>query len=111
MQSTVFRTFQGWLAMSETAPTQGTLKVFPDVLLSNAYIIMRPFFRPVVSSDSQDFLDPRNWEYGEAMLAKFLQCYSNSDVLETYRLRNSTGYMEPMVALPDRVPLRHCIRI
>ncbi|KAF5379767.1 hypothetical protein D9615_005720 [Tricholomella constricta] len=62
-QSSVFRTFQGWLAMSETAPTQGTLKVFPDVHLSNAYIILRPFFRPTVSADSAGFLDASNWEF------------------------------------------------
>jgi len=49
--------------MSETAPTQGTLKVFPDVLLSNTYIILRPFFRPVASADLQNPMDPRNWEY------------------------------------------------
>jgi len=62
-QSTVFRTFQGWLAISETAPTQGTLKVFPDVLLSNAYIILRPFFKPSVGPDSKDLLDAKNWEF------------------------------------------------
>ncbi|KAJ3832032.1 hypothetical protein F5878DRAFT_635685 [Lentinula raphanica] len=62
-QASVFRTFQGWLAMSETAPTQGTLKVFPDVLLSNAYIILRPFFCPLVPVDSPEILDPKNWEY------------------------------------------------
>ncbi|KAF8823802.1 hypothetical protein HHX47_DHR9000110 [Lentinula edodes] len=63
LQASVFRTFQGWLAMSETAPTEGTLKVFPDVLLSNAYIILRPFFRPLVSVDSAEILDPNNWSY------------------------------------------------
>ncbi|EAU85169.2 DUF1479 domain-containing protein [Coprinopsis cinerea okayama7 len=61
-QSSVFRTFQGWLAMSETAPTEGTLKVFPDVHLSNAYIILRPFFRPLVSPNSPDIRHPKNWE-------------------------------------------------
>ncbi|KAF5342342.1 hypothetical protein D9611_001342 [Ephemerocybe angulata] len=60
-QSTVFRTFQGWLAMSETGPGEGTLKTFPDVLLSNAYIILRPFFRPIGSGDA--LLDPKNWEF------------------------------------------------
>ncbi|KAJ7861122.1 hypothetical protein B0H14DRAFT_3863581 [Mycena olivaceomarginata] len=55
--SNVFRTFQGWLALSKTAPGQGTLKVFPDVLLSNAYIILRPFFRPLVPLDSKEILD------------------------------------------------------
>ncbi|KAG2132943.1 hypothetical protein DEU56DRAFT_902220 [Suillus clintonianus] len=77
-QTTVFRTFQGWLAIrsnflslsldtkvdidsSETAPTQGTLKIFPDVLLSNAYTILRPFFRPTVPLGSKDILNPKNW--------------------------------------------------
>ncbi|KAJ7666280.1 hypothetical protein B0H17DRAFT_1336369 [Mycena rosella] len=62
-QSTVFRTFQGWLALSKTGPHQGTLKVFPDVLLSNAYIILRPFFRPIVPADSKEILDAKNWEF------------------------------------------------
>ncbi|KAJ7503546.1 hypothetical protein B0H11DRAFT_2170795 [Mycena galericulata] len=62
-QSSVFRTFQGWLALSKTGPQQGTLKVFPDVLLSNAYIILRPFFRPLVSLDSKDILESKNWEF------------------------------------------------
>ncbi|TFK73248.1 DUF1479-domain-containing protein [Pluteus cervinus] len=62
-QSSVFRTFQGWLAMSETAPTQGTLKVFPDVLLSNAYIILRPFFRAKVPVDSPEIFNANNWEF------------------------------------------------
>ncbi|KAG6853314.1 hypothetical protein C0991_005240 [Blastosporella zonata] len=62
-QSSVFRTFQGWLAMSETAPTQGTLRVFPDVLLANAYLILRPFFQPTASVDSPDFLKADNWEF------------------------------------------------
>ncbi|KAF8896652.1 DUF1479-domain-containing protein [Infundibulicybe gibba] len=61
--SSVFRTFQGWLAMSETAPTQGTLKVFPDVLLSTAYIMLRPFFRPIVDHPEKE-LSPENWEFG-----------------------------------------------
>ncbi|TFK22748.1 DUF1479-domain-containing protein [Coprinopsis marcescibilis] len=61
-QSSVFRTFQGWLAMSETGPNEGTLKVLPDVHLSTAYIILRPFFRPLVSPDSEGIYDPKNWE-------------------------------------------------
>ncbi|KAH0585537.1 hypothetical protein J132_07648 [Termitomyces sp. J132] len=62
-QASVFRTFQGWLAMSETAPTQGTLRVYPDVLLSNSYLILRPFFRPKVPVGSLDFLNRDNWEF------------------------------------------------
>ncbi|KAF8071601.1 hypothetical protein FPV67DRAFT_1622090 [Lyophyllum atratum] len=62
-QSSIFRTFQGWLAMSETAPTEGTLRVFPNVYLSNAYIILRPFFRPTTAPESAEFLDAKNWEF------------------------------------------------
>ncbi|KAK0498496.1 hypothetical protein EDD18DRAFT_1157956 [Armillaria luteobubalina] len=62
-QSSIFRSFQGWLAMSETAPTEGTLKVFPDVLLSNAYLILRPFFRSLVAPDSPDIWNPKSWAF------------------------------------------------
>lgn len=33
--------------MSDTGPNQGTLQVFPDLLLGSAYILLRPFFHPV----------------------------------------------------------------
>ncbi|KAF8622853.1 hypothetical protein AX15_006697 [Amanita polypyramis BW_CC] len=62
-QCSVFRTFQGWLSMSETAPTEGTLKVFPDVGLSNAYLILRPFFRPVVPVSDPGIFDAKNWQF------------------------------------------------
>ncbi|KAE9409770.1 DUF1479-domain-containing protein [Gymnopus androsaceus JB14] len=77
-QASVFRTFQGWLAMSETAPTQGTLKVFPDVLASNAYLILRPFFRPLVPFGSAEILDPKNWEY-DISFADFPGIYASPD--------------------------------
>lgn len=43
--------------------------VFPDVMLSNAYLILRPFFRPISNPVSEDALDPKNWEFG--MLGAF----------------------------------------
>jgi len=51
--------------MSETAPTEGTLKVFPDVFLSNAYTILRPFFVPTLSLDAPGALDAKNWKFGK----------------------------------------------
>ncbi|GAA5821091.1 hypothetical protein JCM11251_001957 [Rhodosporidiobolus azoricus] len=45
-QCSVFRMFQGWTALSETSPKEGTLQVFPDLDLATAYIILRPFFAP-----------------------------------------------------------------
>lgn len=62
-QASVFRAYQGWLALSNTAPGQGTLQVFPDVLLSNAYIILRPFFKPTPEAQT-DIYNPAHWKYG-----------------------------------------------
>lgn len=62
-QASVFRTFQGWLALSETAPKEGTLKVFPNVRLSNAYIILRPFFRFKGNPKDDNPLAAENWEF------------------------------------------------
>ena len=40
----MFRLFQGWLAMSSTGPGEGTLKVCPLLRHASAYQILRPFF-------------------------------------------------------------------
>ncbi|KAM6502854.1 Protein of unknown function (DUF1479) domain containing protein [Amanita muscaria] len=42
----IFRAWQGWTSMSNTGPNEGTLKVFPNILLGTSYLILRPFFRP-----------------------------------------------------------------
>ncbi|TFK34927.1 DUF1479-domain-containing protein [Crucibulum laeve] len=62
-QCSVFRTFQGWLSMTETGPKEGTMKVLPNVHLVNAYIILRPFFRPTVALDAAEIYDPNSWEF------------------------------------------------
>ena len=62
-KATVFRTYQGWLALSETAPNEGTLQVFPNVMLSNAYMIIRPFFSPKEGCSPESF-NPDDWKYG-----------------------------------------------
>jgi hypothetical protein len=64
-QASIFRTFQGWLAVSDTGPGEGTLKVFPDILLSSAYIMLRPFFSSTVEPDHPKALDAANWKFGE----------------------------------------------
>ena len=40
--------------MSDTGPNQGTLKVFPSLLLGSAYILLRPFFRPLKRSSNTE---------------------------------------------------------
>jgi hypothetical protein len=70
----MFRMFQGWLAMSRAAPGEGTLLVNPLVRESGVYALLRPFFRArkaleEVGGDRGVFLDEGNWEFtaGEKM--------------------------------------------
>ncbi|QRV89101.1 hypothetical protein RhiJN_17119 [Ceratobasidium sp. AG-Ba] len=61
-QCSVFRAFQGWVALSETGPNEGTLRTYPLLRESVAYVIMRPFFRPVHPHiNIHDLLAPQNW--------------------------------------------------
>ena len=48
----MLRLWQGWLSLSHTGPGEGTLRVFPLLNLSTAYILLRPFFSPSTSSSS-----------------------------------------------------------
>lgn len=59
---------------SKITPNQGTLQVFPDVLLSNAYIILRPFFKPIVEEglSEAELLDAKNWKFGASNLLELL---------------------------------------
>jgi hypothetical protein len=76
---TVFRAFQGWVSMSRSGPGEGTLLVRPNVQLSDAYLLLRPFFRPIKPlADGKDaaarreFLDESNWQFtaGEEMTSE-----------------------------------------
>ncbi|KAE8376030.1 DUF1479-domain-containing protein [Aspergillus bertholletiae] len=40
-----FRSYQGWLSLSDCSPGAGTLRVMPDLLASTAYTMLRPFVR------------------------------------------------------------------
>lgn len=54
----MFRFFQGWLSMSDTAPGEGTLHVCPMVVHSTAYTILRPFFDLATQQPSLDATFP-----------------------------------------------------
>lgn len=59
----MFRMFQGWLAMSNTGPGEGTLLVNPLFKLATAYALLRPFFSPKIpNAESTGFLDESNWQ-------------------------------------------------
>jgi len=64
----MFRMFQGWLSMSETAPGEGTLMVNPLLNKATAYFLLRPFFQPKkapIEAYGSAFLDSDNWKLEE----------------------------------------------
>ncbi|KAI1771081.1 DUF1479-domain-containing protein [Hypoxylon cercidicola] len=72
----MFRMFQGWLSMSTTNPFEGTLMVNPAVKLSTAYLLLRPFFRPIKESDHispETYLATDNWEFTGSEMTSELQ--------------------------------------
>lgn len=73
----MFRMFQGWLAISRSGPEQGTLLVNPLLKESTSYALLRPFFRPVkglaeLDGNKEAFLDKENWKFtaGEEMTSE-----------------------------------------
>ncbi|KUL88691.1 hypothetical protein ZTR_05216 [Talaromyces verruculosus] len=48
-----FRSYQGWLSLSDCSPGSGTLRVMPDLIASTAYTLLRPFVKQ--SSDGVEW--------------------------------------------------------
>ncbi|KAL5338366.1 hypothetical protein BJX70DRAFT_398698 [Aspergillus crustosus] len=61
-QSTVFRSFQGWTALSSSGAEFGrsSLAIFPNLKLAQAYVLLRPFFKPL-EEEGADASDPATW--------------------------------------------------
>lgn len=59
--STVLRGFQGWTALTRTAPREGTILLYPNLKAVIPYILLRPFFRP--PEDPCQILDAKQWQF------------------------------------------------
>lgn len=57
--STVFRSFQGWTALTPTRPREGSLLLYPYVRPVVAYLLLRPFF----TAPEGNVLDPTKWGF------------------------------------------------
>ncbi|KAH7321259.1 hypothetical protein B0I35DRAFT_351742 [Stachybotrys elegans] len=58
----MFRMFSGWLSLSPLTPGDGTLLVCPMIQLTTAYLLLRPFFSPIIQDPSHpSFLSSENW--------------------------------------------------
>lgn len=78
-QCSVFRPLQGWLSMSHTGPSEGTLRVLPNLREATTYIVLRPFFHPRLTLNQCDnnvdhYLDVNNWEFDSSHSSKFPGC-------------------------------------
>ncbi|CBX98681.1 hypothetical protein IAQ61_007700 [Plenodomus lingam] len=62
--STVLRTFQGWTALTPTAPREGTIMIYPNLKYVIAYMLLRPFFQPPKDKHA-DVMDPETWTLDE----------------------------------------------
>lgn len=60
---TMFRMWQGWLSMSRTGPSEGTLLVNPLMHRATAYVLLRPFFEAVNKTKGPGYLDESNWAF------------------------------------------------
>ena len=76
----MFRMFQGWLAMSNTGPYEGTLLVNPLLSRATAYFLLRPFFSPKIAADEattesypETYLVPENWSLDLSPTNSWLQ--------------------------------------
>lgn len=81
----VTRTWQGWLALSDTGAGEGTLQVYPALREATAYVLLRPFFRPLLPPEVPGYLAPDNWvldvesaAFPGATLGKTLELTSES---------------------------------
>jgi hypothetical protein len=57
--SSVLRAFQGWTALTESGPKEGSLLLYPNVKVATAYMLLRPFFEP--PEKEEDVLDASKW--------------------------------------------------
>ena len=59
--SVVFRSFQGWTALTPAAAREGTLMLYPEVTNVIAYVLLRPFFSP--PEKEEDIMDASKWTF------------------------------------------------
>ncbi|EXJ92171.1 hypothetical protein A1O3_00721 [Capronia epimyces CBS 606.96] len=59
--SRVFRSFQGWTALTSAGLGEGSLMLYPNVKWAMAYLLLRPFFQPPESEE--EIMDATKWKF------------------------------------------------
>lgn len=104
-----FRMFQGWLSMSETGPGEGTLQVYPNIVHSTAYTILRPFFAPRRAIREDGSYNPNdNSDIGNWLFAAPTNVFPNSALGACQELNHHThphlDLEHTMVSMPKVYP-------
>ena len=94
--------FQGWLSLSNCGPTNGTLRVIPDLAISTAYVILRPLVRRTASGTGWEIDRSSPSFHGAAMGAgQELDAESHSHLA-------SDGFVSMPFVRPGDAVFWHC---
>jgi len=71
-------------------------------VLSNSYLVLRPFFRPVSGPVSDDPLDSEKWEFGENLSLLSVDLVIEWKRIQMYHIPISLGFNAKEVILLTR---------
>ncbi|KAL9632329.1 MAG: hypothetical protein Q9204_003839 [Flavoplaca sp. TL-2023a] len=100
----MYRMFQGWVAMSDIQGGHGHLKICPMIKEATAYMLLRPFFSPSKAQDNPRYLDVAHWPL-ENPVSSSLQgaVPANCQELNT-ELHPHLGLDDTMIYVPEVRP-------
>ncbi|KAL6243499.1 hypothetical protein RBB50_009492 [Rhinocladiella similis] len=99
--SRVFRSFQGWTALTSAGPGEGSLMLYPNIKWAMSYVLLRPFFRP--PSDEADIMDATKWTF-DAEGSWFPGTFRDDSQLLSPSSHPHLRLRECMVGIPRMAP-------
>lgn len=99
--SVVFRSFQGWTALTPTTASEGTLLLYPDVKHAIAYVLLRPFFSP--PDMEEDVMDATKWTF-DASSDRFPGTFKEQSQRLSVTSHPHLRLRECMVYIPKMAP-------
>jgi hypothetical protein len=99
--SSVLRAFQGWTALTRTAPREGTILLYPNLKTAIAYVLLRPFFCP--PEDKNKIMDARQWSF-DAQSSWFPGTFKESSQLLSDTSHPHLRLKECLIHVPELQP-------
>lgn len=101
--SRVFRSFQGWTALTSAGLGEGSLMLYPNVKWSMAYVLLRPFFQPPASE--AEVMDATKWTFdAECTSSWFPGTFRDDSQLLSPTSHPHLRLQECMVGIPRMNP-------